>query len=277
MAREAVFPQILDTHVTTLRREIDGAYFSSMTDPSEVMIQPRLRRSLERFVQLRSGSWIQEYMKSFQKKEAKENSYIFSVSFVGKNGKPEEDEQSRFVMDTDQGLALGIRDDSGEKTIWIGVVGILYTKDTEKNDSRGLYRGYPRNHPIIAQIQGASTYSYSADEYKQEKPRKAKEALIQYKWERSLVGLVLEWANEEKLPAVYLLPSYKNHWYREGRKDAFHLRYDVSAQRIGFRMQPNGLYGISLLGMEPSQNGTGKSPNLSNCLGSDGGSKFFSA
>lgn len=253
MAREVVSPQILDTYVATLRQEIDGVYFSSMyTDPSEAMIQPRLRRSLERFAELRSGSWMQKYMKSFQKKGNKENSYTFSVSPVDNKGYPEEKGQRRFVMDTDQGLALGIKDDSREETMWAGVIGILYIKDTVKAVSQDPYGEYPRNHPIIAQIQGANTYFYSDDEREQEEPRKVKEALAQYKWERALIGLVLEWVHAEKLPAVYLLPGYKNHSYVEGRKDAFRLRYDVSAQRMGFRMQPNGLYGISLLGMEQS-------------------------
>ena len=253
MAREVVSPQILDTYVATLRQEIDGVYFSSMyTDPSETMTQTRLRHSLEKFAQLRSGSWMQEHMKSFQKKDNKENNYTFSVSPVDNKGYPEEKGQRRFVMDTDQGLALGIRDDSRGKVMWSSVVGILYIEDTVRAVSQDPYGEYPRNHPIIIQVQGANTYFYSNDEREQEEPRRTKEALAQYKWERALIGIILEWAHAEKLPTVYLLPGYKNHWYTEGRKEAFRLRYDVSAQRMGFRMQPNGLYGISLLGMEQS-------------------------
>ena len=72
---------------------------------------------------------------------------------------------------------------------------------------------------LITQIQGV---------------KNKKEILSPLKWERALLNLVVEWAEENDIPEVQLV-SRKNQRYWNVRNDEqWRLRYDVTAQMSGF-------------------------------------------
>lgn len=158
-------------------------------------------------------------------------------------------------MDTNRGLALGVRGPRSRETLWIGVAGIVLGNELDNYETAELDLGkmsFPYKFPIIAQLQGSSKDTYEQYEGTsasgKRKYKKAVEVLSSYKWERAMIDIVLEWAQRQRIPAVYMLPGNMNHWlYTLNSSEELRMRYDVSAERMGFRMQPNGLYGISLL------------------------------
>lgn len=251
MAKEIIFPQILDSVSVATERELDFHYFSAMHPQIPEPISPfRFKHSLELFCDLMSGQRLAEFMDCYRKESA-EDAFEFLIrkttgrgdQTIGQKG------MGSFYMDSDNGFVLGVRTD--EEKLWVGAVGVVLGKELDIYDSFNenpeskdrMCFDYP--FPVIVQIQGNTLSSYDENLDSYAKARKVQGA---YKWERALIGLVLEWVYSQKVPAVYLLPSEKNRWFRPYRQSNFHLRYDVSAERMGFKMQPNGLYGLSLLG-----------------------------
>ena len=68
------------------------------------------------------------------------------------------------------------------------------------------------------------------------------------KWERFLVSLVVECAKKMDFKRVEILPSQENEWYTEERAATLKIRYDVTAQRLGFKpdKESSGVYFKSL-------------------------------
>lgn len=72
---------------------------------------------------------------------------------------------------------------------------------------------------LVAQIQGV---------------KNKKEILSPLKWERALLNLVVEWAEENDIPEVQVVRS-RNQLYWSMREDErWRLRYDITARRSGF-------------------------------------------
>lgn len=156
-----------------------------------------------------------------------------------------------FYFDAAYGLALGV--DSRiipENKIWLAVTSFCLGRGLENYRSRAgledlMPSGYP--HPVIVQVQGPSRKDTYGNYHREVLYQEATSVLRDYKWERALIGLTLTWAGEEGIPSVYLLPAEKNRWRADNaREHRFKLRYDVSAQRLGFQLQPNGLYATSV-------------------------------
>lgn len=64
--------------------------------------------------------------------------------------------------------------------------------------------------------------------------RGREEGLRSIKWERMLAFLVLCWAKAQGFESVEIQPGKRNEWYRKVRDKPFHMRYDVTARRLGF-------------------------------------------
>ena len=60
------------------------------------------------------------------------------------------------------------------------------------------------------------------------------------RWEKALVASVCRWAKEYGVPEVRIQPAAKNQWkeIRDNEEGRGRLRYDVTAERMGFRYDP---------------------------------------
>lgn len=105
--------------------------------------------------------------------------------------------------------------------------------------------------PVIVQLQGRHLEeSLGASPARQAQCDITKEVFKNLKWEHLMVELVKIWALKEGFPALYSQPAKLNKYWLdndEARCQLFKLRYDVTLERMGFRMQPNGLWGTSLI------------------------------
>lgn len=66
------------------------------------------------------------------------------------------------------------------------------------------------------------------------------EKLTAIKWEKALIMLVCAWGSENGFGRVMVQPAEENRYYYAGLhyteyQERFHLRYDVTARRCGFR------------------------------------------
>lgn len=244
------------------------AYFRAVSPEPIPQITPlRASESLTEFSEIMAGERLAELMGQFRKVDAAIEPPEFVIKPVFGRGPKDLGHgkgRGNFYMDSNRGIALGIRDEDLGDNIWIAVAGItlgreldsyipLWEKDEEVFRRNGFGRmGFPYEFPTITLLQGphratyAERWSKNTDRYS-----KAAQILRQYKWERAMIELTLEWAGLQGSPAVYLLPAALNRYNRRSstpeEKERLRFRYDVSAERMGFRMQPNGLYGISLL------------------------------
>jgi len=62
----------------------------------------------------------------------------------------------------------------------------------------------------------------------------SQDKLQNLKWERGLLALVCDWAQENSIPEVRVQPHHKNHYTRVREDKRFKLLYDVTAKRSGF-------------------------------------------
>ena len=58
------------------------------------------------------------------------------------------------------------------------------------------------------------------------------------RWEKFLLKLVEDWALANGFEKIKVVPGNKNHWYNTSRAEIFHMRYDVTAKRSGFKFCP---------------------------------------
>ncbi|GEM_PF-2705591 len=239
---------------------LDLSYFRAVSpDPLMELTSDRASETLLKFTDAMSGEKLEAFMEQFRKAGTPPNSHRFLIRPV--LGRFNQDLQDgRFYMDAQRGIALGVEDTGlrSNNPTWIAVAGFAIGNELDSYVSLGATQeqnriGFGRmdflhQFPVIVQFQGPKdrkTYNGDYSKYKQ-----AVNVLKEFKWERAMIDLVLEWAFISGIPAAYLLPSDKNRYLNlidSEAKDRLRLRFDTSAQRMGFRMQPNGLYGISLL------------------------------
>ncbi len=114
-------------------------------------------------------------------------------------------------------------------------VGVTASLELKKNKDgfRGMDDSQMQGDDlIINQIQGRTkTYVKEVRE----------ETFSQFRWEKLLVEIFINWARQSGLNRLFLLPSVYNKWdtIRTNRNNTAYLRYDVTAKRLGFRRQNN--------------------------------------
>ena len=62
--------------------------------------------------------------------------------------------------------------------------------------------------------------------------------LMSFKWERMLVKLAIDWARGMGVKTMKVVMSVNQRWYYESKKDSFYMKYDVTARRSGFKLNP---------------------------------------
>lgn len=263
MPKELYFPSGLINPGLTPKQEVDLMYFEMF--PNAEARGLNVDESMIDFCMHISGQPLNKFMSSFLKERSAPfaNDFLLSPIF-GARFQAVDDTfgNGKFFMDTQRGFILGTAKKEGKTPTWVGVIGIDMGEEiadyNNGTDGKGKYEGlmnFKTRLPIIAQIQGPNgeyTYWDASLSLADKKYNTAMYIFENYKWERALIALTQDWAILNGLPALYLLPASKNRWLAaKNHEEKLRMRYDVSAQRSGFTMQPNGLYGISLLGAEP--------------------------
>lgn len=256
MTREVFIPDMLESHIQIASADITLARFEDRPKLSETPFSDEeTQASLTKFAGDISGQVLNDYMQLFAK-DCMITNREFTLKTVFNPRKTDviEDEgMGEFYLDGDFSLALGIKSHIvPENKTWVGITSFCLGRGVEN------YIPYGKNHltdtmpfryphPVIVQIQGPSPIAYGR-EYRRELYYEALSVLQDYKWERALIGLTLDWAREEGIPSVYLLPADKNRWAKSSEQmERLEMRYDVSAKRLGFKLQPNGLYATSVV------------------------------
>ena len=74
------------------------------------------------------------------------------------------------------------------------------------------------------------------------------ELLRKLRWEKMLVQVVIDWAKaHRRFDVVGIVPGKQNDWYSKERAPRLYLRYDVTAQRMGFKLDEEAkLYKLAL-------------------------------
>ena len=74
--------------------------------------------------------------------------------------------------------------------------------------------------------------------------RSSKKSLLDpFRWERMLLRLLIDWAKENGFSQVLIQPADQNEYFINGtdndRNKRLKMRYDVTARRSGFKLDPN--------------------------------------
>lgn len=86
----------------------------------------------------------------------------------------------------------------------------LITWDLDPSDDRVI---------VVKQIQGVA---------------RKKGELAPLRWEKMLVQIVIDWAQSSGMREVHVITGRSHPWYISSRDAEMHLKYDVTARRMGF-------------------------------------------
>lgn len=257
MERIAYYPQILEPCLEHALRDFKLSYISILPQPKiDLSDESEVSQSFASFLKERS-----EYANRFMDRYKKRNSnpaagdFIFAPVPTTLPGCYNfyEKEYGEFFLDGGHSFGLGLRKNNSVHTLYVAVAGfycnleILKSQNPCSTNLSGTFQDYL---PVIFQLQGPKEWSYlkNADNY-----NTARSILKAYTWETAFVHLLIEWARDNGIPAIYILPSYMNKYVGRGTDRDVRLfrRYDETAMRCGFTIGPNGLYGLHLPAVLP--------------------------
>jgi len=204
--------------------------------------------SLTEYLTHHSGN-INNLISEFKKKDADLPEGLFVLSSPSTQREnyftPTNSQDGRFYADGNFGFALGhLRDGD---PLWLAAVSFC-----ESDDLRADRHYFPKAHvssdyfsncPLIVQIQ-ACEHPFRQNGHLREE---AREIMAKIRWEKLMITLVTDWAAENHMPAVYLLPGEFNRYC--GERLEFRralMRYNVTAERMGFIKEASGLYALHL-------------------------------
>lgn len=250
--KESYYPTLLAPYVDIVRNELEAALFSIPLQElrARTLSRTEITESLSDFADRVSHDGLDQTIKSFAKYEPLEERVVLHAVSGNNYNDVDIEGDGRFYLDGDHTLALGFLQGEQAKPLWIGVVSFSLGSEVGKYSTELVEKlGSLPSLPVIVQIQGPTRHTYST----KEKYEDAKKVLGQLRWEKALVTLTLKWAEYMGIPAVYLLPSSLNK-YRIGpddRNEKLHVRYDVTAKRLGFRPVESGLF-KALIDLSPN-------------------------
>ena len=237
--KELYYPPLLDPYVNVMRTEMGLAVLSRLLpiEAKKAISSEQVTDSLLDFVEIVNQNGLDQQIRSFAKTDKPLREEFVIQAVLDRVTKDVDVEgNGRFWFDGDYSLALGYLRGKRAKPLWIGVVSFSLGSDAPDWDSFVKNAGFREPLPVIVQIQGPAHWSYDSDA----KYNDAKKILRRLRWTRALVSMVLQWAESAGVPAVYLLPSSLNRFYHDGslsRDKRLHMRYDVTAKRMGFEQE----------------------------------------
>lgn len=175
---------------------------------------------------------------------------------------PEGTEASQVYMDGKYGFCLGFKKDGEnvDKSYWLAAVSFFASNDdksiarywgTHKDIVDNVKNSCWPNAPIIVQLQGCEQYS-GGEGYEELKKRtkEVRRMMKSFRWEKALIDIVIEFAHLNNLPAVYVIPASMNLYSTEFKNlpaRRGYLRYDKTAERMGFIKEKSGLWALHLV------------------------------
>lgn len=135
-----------------------------------------------------------------------------------------------------------------------GNTGIILEAKSEFEDglSLGLAMAsfdFPKKaggNPVIVQLQTFSPREAVGDDFIHLKAE-ATSVLKQFRWEKALIDIVMIWARGENFPFLYVQPGSENYYVKlHSLENRARIRYDMTAERMGFEKMSNGLWGYKL-------------------------------
>jgi len=180
---------------------------------------------------------LTELINSYLKEGATSESNQFTLlSYTGEY-RPSKNPYCAFYLDGEHAFMLF----HGDPSDGVGVCGgftLIGEEDLQKRYHVFEKSGKTGKLLLINQLQGRWTYNNEVGA-----------VFSRFRWERLLVTLICSWAKNAGLHQVFLLPAAKNPWATvssNGHGTAY-LRYDVTAQRLGFkRERDDQLYCLNL-------------------------------
>lgn len=227
-------PRILESQVSVLKAQMIVGLLGYQEKPLiSLGDKDAVRVSLEGFTDSFNNSEIDSLMNEYAKDGSNlDGRGFFLKPLFGRGSKQYIHRKGYFYMDRDYGFALGVEQEDKESPLWLAI--ISFTTDNS-------YKG-----PTIVQLQSYTHETYfSAGKEGQEK---ALSFLQAYHWEFFLVSLVGTWAQDMRIPAIYIMAG-ENNWYVGNGilpLERAKMRYDVTARRLGFRKLPDGNYRLQL-------------------------------
>jgi hypothetical protein len=215
----------------------------SMTDLT------RVKRSLTFFTQeFPSSEIFPQFISAYLKDGATPpmgDFTLYAPLKKGFNRKSEEASDYTYV-DGETGFMLGIRHSPSSKPLWLATLG-FQTLDVSTSQ------------PYINQLQA---YDYSGLSTYLKKIQS--EVLSAFRWEQLLVRLAIHWADSVGFEQVQIQTAYKNYYYPRSElrnrelgniRSRFKLRYDSTAQRMGFKKQLDNDWKLELseYNMDPAE------------------------
>ncbi|MEK7596167.1 MAG: hypothetical protein AAB564_01270 [Patescibacteria group bacterium] len=73
------------------------------------------------------------------------------------------------------------------------------------------------------------------------------EQLRMFRWEKMLIQILIDFARENKMESVKIIAASESRWFDRcnGRKaESFHLRYNVTPERMGFKLNEFKTYRV---------------------------------
>lgn len=237
---------LVKQHVDAYRAAIEAVYFSTYPKPCiDSDDSEGIAGSLAKYIQGINRA-PNDFMAGFLKPGAVpfERQFQFSTVSGRENSAyhPGGKNEGWFYLDSNHSLFMGFSDAESGYTYF--AVGSFISGKHGRN-------AYSCNFPIINQLQGVDLRSYGQDNGRYFKFATARNLMSRYRWEKALVALIVDWAQSEQIHSVYLLPGSLNRYFHKSRikpefAESLYMHYDVTAKRMGFRLQQNGLYGIYL-------------------------------
>ncbi len=205
-----------------------------------------MEHSMRQYAEEMTRGDLDEFLRGFAKRGVILDGRFVLLSFLSKGWQAITSQgQGHFNVDGNFSFALGYQKPGVNRPLWIAVASIATARIASEYRSmladEEIETDYEPDKPLIVQLQGPGTWNYDNEAAFPE----ATDALSKLKWERALVGLVVDWAQKSKAGPVYILPGKYNLGLDNTNKDEverFKMRYDVTALRMGFRRQGEGFY-----------------------------------
>lgn len=224
---EPLRPQSEVVHVDILRGSsgLQKTSLESLEDRSSVV------RSLRDYASTMNGDLLNYVIaESFVKPGKTMPAGEFLVRALPKPGRNLGSPKGRghFWVDGKHGLALGFDKRSRGKPLWLACTSFISYYNLEAT-------------PLIRQLQVRTFFGDAHNEPLKEEINLTLQCL---RWEHLLVSLVSGWAQSCSLPAIAMISSENFSPLHKVfvSKERAYMRYDVTARRMGFKLQPDKNY-----------------------------------
>lgn len=239
-ANSTYCPPVFEPQVSSAAWEIKrGLFHLSVERRLSFENQDEVSKSLAEFTSRMNGGEINEVMSEFLKpsQEPVEGKFVLDHGM-----RREWDSKKELYYDGKFSITLGLQQSIDSEPIWLAVTSFLNKSDINTYTRSDSFQ--TEDLATIIQLQGPGPNKTGYSE--------AISILNRYRWEQALVGIAALWCSSNNVPMLNILPSHLNVWAQqdEEKLKKLHVRYDVTAQRSGFTMLENGLWGLSLLGYE---------------------------